>query len=269
MILILAGETTANQRYAYFHLVDETDGITPETGEAGGQPQVSSNGGAFTNTGIGGLVHMGNGRYYAEMTTTLVTTAGTIIETRYKSANTAESPGTSIQVVAFDPNDTVRLGLTALPNAVADAAGGLPISDAGGLDMDSLSSSTISVTLPTLADYSPNRIPPANSLEMFGADAKTFVLSVVDNDNTAVDMSAMTLEFICETAHGTPARVFTIAAGAITVSGAGSDTATITVAASSTAADLDTIKHSWRLRDTVSDDTLMRGDLYVYRAASA
>ncbi len=30
----------------------------------------------------------------------------------------------------------MRLGLTALPNAAADAAGGLPISDAGGLDLD-------------------------------------------------------------------------------------------------------------------------------------
>jgi hypothetical protein len=39
-------------------------------------------------------------------------------------------------LVAFDPRDGVRLGLTALPNAAADAAGGLPISDAGGLDLD-------------------------------------------------------------------------------------------------------------------------------------
>lgn len=37
-----------------------------------------------------------------------------------------------------DWSDIVRLGLTALPNAAADAAGGLPISDAGGLDLDTL-----------------------------------------------------------------------------------------------------------------------------------
>jgi hypothetical protein len=41
-----------------------------------------------------------------------------------------------IELVSYNPNDTVRLGLTALPNAAADAAGGLPISDAGGLDLD-------------------------------------------------------------------------------------------------------------------------------------
>jgi hypothetical protein len=40
------------------------------------------------------------------------------------------------RLVAFNPIDGVRLGLTALPNAAADAAGGLPISDAGGLDLD-------------------------------------------------------------------------------------------------------------------------------------
>ena len=43
-----------------------------------------------------------------------------------------------IQLVDYDPTDSVRLGLTALPAAAADAAGGLPISDAGGLDMDNL-----------------------------------------------------------------------------------------------------------------------------------
>lgn len=43
-----------------------------------------------------------------------------------------------IQLVAFDPYDAVRLGLTALPNAAADAAGGLVVSDAGGLDIDNM-----------------------------------------------------------------------------------------------------------------------------------
>jgi hypothetical protein len=43
-----------------------------------------------------------------------------------------------IELVDYDPYDAVRLGLTALPNAAADAAGGLPISDAGGLDLDAM-----------------------------------------------------------------------------------------------------------------------------------
>lgn len=43
-----------------------------------------------------------------------------------------------IPLTQFDPYDAVRGGMTALPNAAADAAGGLPISDAGGLDIDTL-----------------------------------------------------------------------------------------------------------------------------------
>jgi len=42
------------------------------------------------------------------------------------------------QLVDFDPEDATRMGLTALPNANADAAGGLPISNAGGLDLDAM-----------------------------------------------------------------------------------------------------------------------------------
>jgi hypothetical protein len=42
----------------------------------------------------------------------------------------------AFNLVAYNALDAVRQGLTALPNAAADAAGGLPISDAGGLDLD-------------------------------------------------------------------------------------------------------------------------------------
>lgn len=131
-LLVKFNEATAARRRVCFHLVDATDGITAETGEAGGQPQVSVNGAAWTNTGIGTLSAIGNGRYYADLTQALVGTAGDLIETRYKSANTAETPGDSVQVVGFDPSDTVRLGLTALPNAVAGAVGGLPLATGDG-----------------------------------------------------------------------------------------------------------------------------------------
>jgi len=47
-----------------------------------------------------------------------------------------ETFGNASAMYAADFDDAVRLGLTALPNAAADAAGGLPISDAGGLDLD-------------------------------------------------------------------------------------------------------------------------------------
>jgi hypothetical protein len=46
--------------------------------------------------------------------------------------------GGTIVPTAANPTDAVRFGLTSLPNAAADAAGGLPISDAGGLDLDTI-----------------------------------------------------------------------------------------------------------------------------------
>lgn len=53
------------------------------------------------------------------------------------------------QLVNFNPEDGVRMGMTALPNAAADAAGGLPISDAGGLDMDSIKTDTAAILVDT------------------------------------------------------------------------------------------------------------------------
>lgn len=69
------------------------------------------------------------------------------------SSAAAASPMEFI-LVAYNPLDAVRMGLTALPNANADAAGGLPISDAGGLDLDArldaaVSSRMASYTQPT------------------------------------------------------------------------------------------------------------------------
>jgi hypothetical protein len=143
-ILVQQSEATAAQRRMYFHCVDATDGITAEVGEAGGQSQISINGGAWGNT-TNTLTAIGNGRYYVEITAAELGTVG-IIEGRYKSAATAESVGTTLQVVPYDPYDATRMGLTALPNANADAAGGLPISDAGGLDMDATDSNISVIT---------------------------------------------------------------------------------------------------------------------------
>ena len=102
-IFVKANDATAAKRSVYFFCVDATDGITAETGENGGQPQISTNNGAYTNTGIGTLATLGTGWYYATLTQAAVATAGDLIRTRYKSANTAETPGETAQVVGFDP----------------------------------------------------------------------------------------------------------------------------------------------------------------------
>ncbi len=59
--------------------------------------------------------------------------------------------GCYITLTNYDPYDGVRAGLTALPNAAADAAGGLAISDAGGLDLDTKLANTNEVTAVRMA----------------------------------------------------------------------------------------------------------------------
>jgi hypothetical protein len=53
-------------------------------------------------------------------------------------AFTVYTYGNASAYFAGDWSDIVRLGLTALPNAAANAAGGLPVSIAGGLDLDEM-----------------------------------------------------------------------------------------------------------------------------------
>jgi hypothetical protein len=112
--LVKANETYVGRRTVVFDL-RQGDGITPANTEAGGQPQISTNTGsgfgAWTNTGIGTLTFIGNGRYQAVLTQNAVSTAGWFIETRYMSAGTAETPGDSFQVVGFNPADPQAFGI--------------------------------------------------------------------------------------------------------------------------------------------------------------
>jgi len=85
---IMCHETNSAKRRGYIFLVDATDGITPELGEAGGQPQISKNGAGFVNTG-GTLVSVGNGAYYVQFQQSEVSDRGWLL-LRYKSVNTAE-----------------------------------------------------------------------------------------------------------------------------------------------------------------------------------
>lgn len=110
-------EATAARRYFYLHLVDATDGLTPETGEAAGQPQISKNGAGFGNT-TATLTAISNGAYYVALTAAELDTLGAII-VRYKSANTAEFQDLAY-VVAYDSYDVTAQGLTNLDAKVSD-----------------------------------------------------------------------------------------------------------------------------------------------------
>lgn len=119
MILVQQSEATAALRRMYFHCVDATDGMTPETGEADGQPQISLNGAAWGNT-TNVLVAIGNGRYYVELVAATEVNAVGVIEGRYKSANTAEAIGTTLQVVPFDPYSFPEVNLKQISGQAID-----------------------------------------------------------------------------------------------------------------------------------------------------
>lgn len=85
------------------------------------------------------------GMYRLDLSDTIVAAAGSVT-LMLKGATNMAPVAIELQVVSFNPEDGVRLGLTALPNAAADAAGGLPISDAGGLDLDAKLANTNEVT---------------------------------------------------------------------------------------------------------------------------
>ena len=71
-----------------------------------------------------------------------------------------------VPLVAYNPADAVRLGLTSLPNAAADAAGGLPVSDAGGLDMDNIVENALNSAIAELSQGIPSATPSLRNAVM-------------------------------------------------------------------------------------------------------
>ena len=76
------------------------------------------------------------GVYRLDLPDAAVASGADSVVVTLKGATGMAQVSAEIQLTAVNNQDAVRGGMTALPNAAADAAGGLPISDAGGLDLD-------------------------------------------------------------------------------------------------------------------------------------
>jgi hypothetical protein len=169
-MIFFQSEGTAARRRFWLYLVDAVDGITPETGEAAGQPQVSKNGAAFANT-TATLTAVGNGTYYVELSAAELDTLGKVF-VRYKSANTAEFSQPA-DVIALNVFDGVRAGLTALPNAAAEATGGLYTRGTGAgqinqaangmIDTNPVRLNNVSQSLLDLKDFADDGYDPATN----------------------------------------------------------------------------------------------------------
>ena len=101
---------------------------------------ISKNGGAFANPAAGATnaTEIGNGWYYVDLAAADTDTLGPLIVRG--TAGTIDPAELIVEVVK-----ATNAGFAALPDAAADAAGGLPISDAGSLDLDGLATALATV----------------------------------------------------------------------------------------------------------------------------
>lgn len=117
-----------------------SDHVSPATGKTIAVV-ISKNGGAFGNPSAGATnaTEVSVGWYYVDLSTTDFGTLGDLVVRGTEGTIDAVERG--FAVVA-----ATNRGMTALPAAAADAAGGLVISDAGGLDIDAVGAAVTSGT---------------------------------------------------------------------------------------------------------------------------
>ena len=147
MLTVYRSEASASLRRIPMWLVG-SDGTTPASA-GGGQPQINwlARGTTTVNTAATlSLVSANAGEHYVELSASEVSAVG-IAAIHYRAAAVLPN-STYFQIAAYDSNDSVRLGLFALPNAVAAAAGGLPTfgTGTGQLNLSSGSVGLIATT---------------------------------------------------------------------------------------------------------------------------
>lgn len=141
--------------------------------------------------------------------------------------------GGRVKLIGTDLEDAVRGGMTALPNAAADAAGGLPISDAGGLDLDNLPTLTRDkVTQRTTlrgtvgsGSTTANLVSSAITPSTTDADQLKGRHIIFDHDTTTAALRGQAAAIVSHTSGATP--TFTLATGAWTTAPLTGNTFTI------------------------------------------
>lgn len=123
MFYVKLSESTAARKRVPIYLVDSGDGFTPETGVTSPTIEVSKNGGAQAS-GTGTFSEIGDGTYFYEFASGEIDTLGWV-HVRVVKSGTSREYNAIVHVTAYDAYDGVRMGVTALPNAAAEASGGL------------------------------------------------------------------------------------------------------------------------------------------------
>ena len=178
----------------------------------------------------GGFLHIGDGEYRLDLPDAAFATGAQHVD--FGGTLTGYTViGGRVRLVDYDPENAVRMGLTALPNAAADAAGGLPISDAGGLDLDNLPTltrdkvaerTTLRGTCSTggsTTSITTSAMSPATSV----ADQLKGRIVVFDHNTTTAALRGQATDITASSASATP----TLTVTALTTAPASGDTFTV------------------------------------------
>lgn len=140
-----------------FLMVDSTDHVTGKTGLS---PTVTvSKSGASFGSPSGAVSEVANGWYKVAGN---ATDSGTLGPLALHATGTGADPVDYLyEVVAHDVQDSVRLGLSSLPNASANANGGLPILSSSG--------TTLGYTVSTLTTYTGNTVQTGDAYARIGS----------------------------------------------------------------------------------------------------
>jgi len=177
---IKVGETDTDLLRIHAVAILKSDGLSPATGETG-QPKISINGAAVTDTDLGALVESGEGKYYAELDATHVAAVAQIDGTF--DTVTASFAFQPVQVVALDP---------ALSIAAALTAQGLTTDRADNLDNLDVAVSTRAVKLTgaktitiTVNDQYGDPFP-GYTANVYDASNTTFLGPITDDDSDGI-----------------------------------------------------------------------------------
>jgi hypothetical protein len=133
-----------------FLMVQSSDHITGLTG-ASPTVTISKAGGAFSSPS-GAVSEFGSGWYKVAANATDSGTLGPLL--LHATATGGDPVDALYEVIAFDPQDAVHFGLSALPNAAAAASGGLPTVGTGSGQINPSSGNV------TVGGYASGQAPP-------------------------------------------------------------------------------------------------------------
>ncbi|MDH3267856.1 MAG: hypothetical protein OEM46_03275, partial [Ignavibacteria bacterium] len=130
------------------------------------------------------------GVYRFDVPNAVLATGVNSVVVMLKGATNMEQVVLEIQLVSFNPNDAVRLGLTAIPNATAGGAGGVPIIGTGTNNFKSDGSANVTFANTSIATVANLTNAPTNG--DLTATMKTSVTTAATAATPAVTVSDKT-----------------------------------------------------------------------------